>query len=88
MYRTIVSSLAISLSASGFAAHHEEPPPMVAEVYECSLNDGVTAGDVVALGSGDFASFVGKYDLDMTTFLWEAVAVSPVSYTHLRAHET
>jgi len=73
----IVSLLGIFLSAGSFAAHHEEPAPEVAEVYECLLNDGVTAGDIVALGAGDFASFVGKHELIMTTFLWEAVAVSP-----------
>ncbi len=77
MCRTIVSLLGIFLSAESFAAHHEEPEPMVAEVYDCALNDGVTAGDIVELGSGDFASFVGKHELNMTTFLWEAVAVSP-----------
>ena len=55
------------MSTASFAAHHEEPEPMVAEVYDCSLNDGVSAGDVVALGSGDFADFVGKHDLNMTT---------------------
>ena len=42
MYRTIVCLLGILLSTGSFAAHHEEPEPMVAEVYECSLNDGVT----------------------------------------------
>ena len=77
MYRMIVTLLGIFLSAGSFAAHHEEPAPEVAEVYECLLNDGVTAGDIVALGAGDFASFVGKHELSMTTFLWEAVAVSP-----------
>ena len=77
MYRMIVSLLGIFLSAGSFAAHHEEPAPEVAEVYECLLNDGVTAGDIVALGAGDFASFAGKHELNMTTFLWEAVAVSP-----------
>ena len=77
MYRMIVSLLGIFLSAGSFAAHHEEPAPEVAEVYECLLNDGVTAGDIVALGAGDFASFVGEHELNMTTFLWEAVAVSP-----------
>lgn len=77
MYRTIVSLLGIFLSAGSFAAHHEEPEPMVAEVHECTLNAGATAGDVVALGSGDFADFVGEHELNMTTFLWEAVAVSP-----------
>ena len=77
MYRMIVSLLGILLSTGSFAAHHEEPAPEVAEVYECLLNDGVTAGDIVALGAGDFASFVGKHELNMTTSLWEAVAVSP-----------
>ena len=77
MYRIIVSLLGILLSTGSFSAHHEEPAPEVAEVYECLLNDGVTAGDIVELGAGDFASFVGKHELSMTTFLWEAVAVSP-----------
>ena len=77
MYRMIVSLLGIFLSAGSFAAHHEEPEPEVAEVYECLLNEGVTAGDIVALGAGDFTSFAGKHELNMNTFLWEAVAVSP-----------
>ena len=77
MYRTILSLLCILLSTGSFAAHHEEPEPMVAEVYECALNAGFTADDVAALGSSDFADLVSKYDLNMTTFLWEAVAVSP-----------
>ncbi len=77
MYRTIVSLLCILLSTGSFAAHHEEPDPMVAKVYECALNAGVTADDVAALGSSDFADLVAKYDLNMTTFLWEAVAASP-----------
>lgn len=77
MYRTIVFLLGILLSEGSFAAHHEEPEPMVAEVYECSLNDDVTADDVAALGSSDFADFAAKYDINMTSFLWEAVAVSP-----------
>ena len=77
MYRMIVSLLCILLSTGSFAAHHEEPEPMVAEVYECELNAGFTADDVAALGSSDFADLVAKYDLNMTTFLWEAVAVSP-----------
>ena len=50
MYRTIVSLLCILLSTGSFAAHHEEPEPMVAEVYECALNAGSTADDVAALG--------------------------------------
>ena len=77
MYKAIVSLLTISLSTISFAAHHEEPEPMVAEVYECTLTDGVTADDVAALGSGEFADFVAKHDISMTSFLWEAIAVSP-----------
>ena len=77
MYRRIVFLLGIFLSTAGFAAHHEAPEPEVAEVYECTLNDGVTADDVATLGSSDFADLVAKYDLNMTAFLWEAVAVSP-----------
>ena len=77
MYRTIVFLMGILLSTGSFAAHHEEPEPMVAEVYECTLNDGVTADDVAAMGSSDFADLVAKHDLNMTTFLWEAIAVSP-----------
>ena len=77
MYRTILSLLCILLPAGSFAAHHEAPEPMVAEVYECALNAGSTADDVAALGSSDFADLIAKYDLNMTTFLWEAVAVSP-----------
>ena len=77
MYRTIVSLMGILLSTGSFAAHHEEPEPMVAEVYECTLNDGVTADDVAAMGSSDFADFVAEHDISMTSFLWEAVAVSP-----------
>ena len=45
--------------------------------YECALNAGFTADDVAALGSSDSADLVAKYDLNVTTFLWEAVAVSP-----------
>jgi hypothetical protein len=77
MYRLIVSVLGVMLATGSFAAHHEEPEPMVAEVYECSLNNGATADDVAALGAGEFADFVAEYDISMTSFLWEAVAVSP-----------
>ena len=66
MYRTIVSLLGVLLSTGGFAAHHEGLEPEVAEVYECTLNDGVTADDVAALGSSEFANLVAKYDLNMT----------------------
>ena len=77
MYRSVVFLMGALLSTVSLAAHHEEPEPMVAEVYECSLNAGVTADDVAAMGSSDFADFVAEHDISMTSFLWEAVAVSP-----------
>ena len=48
MYRTIVSLLGILVSTCSFAAHHEEPEPEVAAIYECTLNDGFTADAVAA----------------------------------------
>ena len=61
--------------------------PVIAELYECSLNDGVSPDQVVALGQGDFAQFVADNDLTMNTYLWEAVAINApynaVSYTQL-----
>ena len=46
MYRALVFFMGAVFSTVSLAAHHEEPEPMVAEVYECSLNAGVTADDV------------------------------------------
>ena len=51
MYRSLVFLMGALLSTVSFAVHHEEPEPMVAEVYECSLNAGVTADDIAAMGS-------------------------------------
>ena len=71
MYRSMVSVLGIMAATGSFAAHHEEPEPMVAEVYECSLSNGVTADDVAALGASEFADFVAEHDISMTSFLWK-----------------
>ena len=69
MNRSLVFLMGALLSTVSLAAHHEEPAPMVAEVYECSLNAGVTADDVAAMGSSDFADFVAEHDISMTSFL-------------------
>ena len=69
MYRLILPLLGILVSTGTFGAHHEEPEPMVAEVYECTLNDGVTADDVAAMGSSDFADLVAKHSLNMARVL-------------------
>ena len=50
--------------------------PIIAEVYECTLNDGVFPDQVVAIGQGNFAAFAVENDLNMNTYLWEAVAIN------------
>lgn len=46
MFKKILTISSILLSTSVLAAHHEETP-MIAEIYECSLNEGVMVSDVV-----------------------------------------
>lgn len=50
--------------------------PVIAQLYECSLNDGVSPDQVIALGQGDHAEFAADNDLTMNTYLWEAVAIN------------
>ena len=68
--------LAMTLSASAGADDHMPSAPVIAELYECSLNDGVSPDQVVALGQGNFAKFAADNGLTMNTYLWEAVAVN------------
>ena len=42
--------LAMTLSASASADDHMPSAPVIAELYECSLNDGCSPDQVVALG--------------------------------------
>lgn len=76
MFKKILTVSSILLSTSVLAAHHEETP-MIAEIYECTLNDGVMVSDLVDFARSDFKAFADKNDLAMNTFIWEAVAVSP-----------
>ena len=76
--KTVLTVLGcLFMATTAFSAHHEASEPQVAELYDCTLNEGVTAGDVAALGAGDFAAFAEKHELNMTSFLWEAIAVNP-----------
>ena len=68
--------LSMALSASANADDHMSSEPVIAEIYECTLNDGVSPDQVVALGQGDFAAFVADNKLNMNTYLWEAVAIN------------
>ena len=76
MFKHAFAASVITLSASVMAAHHEEAP-MIAEIYDCTLNEGVAVAEVVDFARTDFKAFADKNDLAMNTFIWEAVAVSP-----------
>ena len=68
--------LSVALSASAIADDHMSSEPAIAEIYECTLNDGVSPDQVVAIGQGDFAAFAADNELNMNTYLWEAVAIN------------
>jgi hypothetical protein len=46
MFKKMLAVSSILLSTSVLAAHHEETP-MIAEVYECNLNEGFMVADLV-----------------------------------------
>jgi hypothetical protein len=54
----------------------DNPAPVIAEIYECTLNEGVSATDLVAFGSDEVGRFTRKNDVQMHAYLWEAVAVN------------
>ena len=72
----LVLALGFLLPIGAFADDHM-PPTNIAAVYECNLMDGVTADDVAAFGAGKFKNWVGKNDYNVSSYLWEAVAVNP-----------
>ena len=79
MIKIIKFLIFTSVVSVGFANadHHAEPEPMIAEIFECTLNDGATANDVLALGKKDFNKFVASNDLNMNAYLWEAISINP-----------
>ena len=58
------------------ADDHMPTAPIIAQIYECSLNENVTPAQVAALGSGEFNKFVTKNKMNMNSYLWEAVAIN------------
>ena len=63
MRRFILSIALAALSISANADHHSAEGPRLAEIYACTLNQGVSAADVVALGSGEFRQFAEQIPL-------------------------
>ena len=79
MSRVIKLIIFMSIFFSGFinADHHAEPAPMIAEIFECTLNEGATANEVLALGQNNFKNFVASNKLSVNTYLWEAISINP-----------
>ena len=69
MKKFFTGAACLLLAGSVVAAHHEEAMPQVAEIYDCNLNEGVTADQLAALGAGDFAALVEKHDLNIEELL-------------------
>ena len=71
---TVYLSMALSTSAN--ADDHMSSEPVIDEIDECTVNEGVSPEQVVAIGQGDFAAFFADNELNMNTYLWEAVAIN------------
>lgn len=52
------------------------PAPGVAQIFECTLNSGIGVSDIVKFGSTSVNQFVGQQKLQISSYLWEAVAVN------------
>ena len=74
--QTLMSALLISACITSFADDHMENLPGVAQVFECTLNENISPGDVVTFGSEKVAKFADEQNLSMNSYLWEAVAVN------------
>ena len=61
-------------SLNVLADHHAQNPPVV-QVFECTLNKDAAINDVVTFGK-KVASFVEENDLEMNSYLLEAVAIN------------
>ena len=76
LLQIFVSALLTTGSLIALADHHAQNPPAVAQVFECTLNKDAAVNDVVTFGKEKVASFVKENDLEMNSYLWEAVAIN------------
>ena len=77
MKKIILMLCALGFSTQSLANHHAPVSAIVSVVYDCKLNDNVTAADVVAFGKNTVNKFATKNKLKMNSYLWEAVAINP-----------
>ena len=68
-------ALSLILPMGAFADDHL-PSSTVAVVWECTLNDGATVADVASWGASDFKDWANEQQLNVASYLWEAVAVN------------
>ena len=76
LFQIFTSALLTAASLNALADHHAQNPPVVAQVFECTLNKDAAINDVVTFGKKKVASFVEENDLEMNSYLWEAVAIN------------
>ena len=74
--KKLMLALACFMPLTVSADDHAPMPPAIAVVYECTLNEGVAAADLVAFGRSDVKTFVANNDLTINSYLWEAIAVN------------
>ena len=74
--KKLILVLACFMPFAVIADDHAPAAPAIAVVYECALNEGVAAADLVTFGRSDVKKFVAKSDLTMNSYLWEAIAVN------------
>ena len=71
----LILALSLILPMGAFADDHL-PSSTVAAVWECTLNDGATAADVASWGASDFKDWANEQQLNVGSYLWEAVAIN------------
>ena len=68
--------LGIALPFTASADDHL-PQPNITAIWECTLTEGTTAADLAEWGAGDLKKWIDKNDINIGSYLWEAVATNP-----------
>ena len=80
----LLATLTVLMSSIAYADHHAPPAePLVVEIHGCTLNEGVALADVIKVGRAEFPKLFSADKLKMSSYIWEAVAVSPPSHAQI-----
>jgi len=74
--KKLLTALACLLPFGAMADTPTPPAPAIAEIFECTLNEGVSAADVATFGRKEVRSFTRKNEVPMHAYLWEAIAIN------------